>query len=66
MISPNLKRKLLIYMTYQFDGDWNKILDELQNPKIKVSLDDLATLSGKEMCRKYPKFHPMSRRGGTL
>ena len=42
MISANLKRKLLIYMTYQFDGDWNKILDELQNPKIKVSRDDLA------------------------
>lgn len=36
------------------------------DPNHEISLDDLATLSGKEMCRKYPKFHPMSKKGGTL
>lgn len=36
------------------------------DPNHEISLDDLATLSGKEMSRKYPEFHPMSKRGGTL
>lgn len=35
------------------------------DPNHEISLDDLATLSGKEMSRKYPKFHPMAKRGGS-
>nr|UWI25167.1 MAG: hypothetical protein [Bacteriophage sp.] len=32
------------------------------DPNHEISLDDLATLSGSEMCRKYPKFHPMAKK----
>ncbi|MBQ7018660.1 MAG: hypothetical protein IJN06_06625 [Bacteroidales bacterium] len=30
------------------------------DPNREISLDDLATLSGSEMFRKYPKFHPVA------
>lgn len=35
------------------------------DPNHEISLDDLATLSGRGMSRKYPKFHPMAKKGGT-
>lgn len=30
------------------------------DPNCEISLDDLAELSGSEMFKKYPKFHPLA------